>query len=526
MKIEALLQKIEALEKRLEVYEKRHQEDQEKIQKLQDQCVQFRNENKLLREKIDLILRRAFSAKSEAFAHPELGLKVDENSKIIELPVESSKKIKPEASSPAPRRKRVPADLPREIVYIDPLEVTQNPEAFRQIGEEISEKFDYEAGRFYVQQFIRRKYVSKVDLQKPPIIAPLPPVLQERLEAGPGLLAWVMTSKFVDHLPLYRLEQIMLNRHGVEISRQNLARWVGLCADWLKPLYRIIGQEIFKEGYVQCDETPIRYLSPGHGKTKKGYLWVVRDPRPGGEAFYHWDPGRSSEVLEDLIPPEFNGVLQIDAFSAYETYQNKHSERITLACCWAHARRKFFEAQEHYPLPAKRILLILRRLYRQEALWREQNLTLEQIGQNRLQQSAPWIKRIFDILKKWTLQKRFLPKSSIGMAISYTLKIQTKLELFLKDPRVQMDNNLVENAIRPTAIGKKNWLFIGCEDVGDRAAILYTITQSCKLHGVNPFEYFKHVFTVIPQYTNKTVHLLTPKNYAESKKSALLSQAA
>ena len=147
MKIEALLQKNKALETRLEVYEKRHQEDQEKIQKLQDQCVQFRNENKLLREKIDLILRRAFSAKSEAFAHPELGLKVDENSKIIELPSESSKKIKPEASSPAPRRKRVPADLPREIVYIDPLEVTQNPEAFRQIGEEISEKFDYEAGR-------------------------------------------------------------------------------------------------------------------------------------------------------------------------------------------------------------------------------------------------------------------------------------------------------------------------------------------------------------------------------------------
>jgi len=512
MKNEALLQKIEALEKALKA-----SDDRSKI---------LENENKLLREKIDLILRRAFSPKSEAFAHPELGLKVDENSKIIELPSESSKKIKPEPSSPAPRRKRVPTDLPREVEYIDPLEVTQNPEAFRQIGEEISEKFDYEAGRFYVRQYIRRKYVSKIDLEKPPIIAPLPPVLQERLEAGPGLLAWVMTSKFVDHLPLYRLEQIMLSRYGVEISRQNLSRWVGLCADWIKPLYRIIGQEIFKEGYVQCDETPIRYLSPGHGKTKKGYLWVVRDPRSGGEAFYHWDPGRSSEVLEDLIPPEFRGVLQIDAFSAYETYQNKHSERIALACCWAHARRKFHEAQDHYPVQAKRILRILRLLYHQEALWREKNLSLEQIGQNRLQQSAPWIKRIFDILKKWTLQKRFLPKSSMGVAISYTLKIQTKLELFLKDPRVQIDNNLVKNAIRPTAIGKKNWLFIGCEDVGDRAAILYTITQSCKLHGVNPFEYFKHVLTVIPQYTNKTVHLLTPKNYAESKKSALLSQAA
>ncbi len=494
-----LLQKLEALEKRLDA--------------VLNENAQLKQENKLLREKVDLLVRRAFAPKSESSSHPEFEMEISKVLSLTEFPLPSKKK---EPKPSQIRRKRLAKDLPVEVEIIDPAPVLENPEAFRQIGEEVTDQYDYQPGRFFNRRLIRRKFVSKIDSKNPPIIAPLPALLQERCEAAPGLIASVIVGKYVDHLPLYRQEQIFLTRHGMEISRQNMARWMGLAADWLKPLYQDLAHEIFQGGYVQCDETPIRYLSPGNGKTKLGYLWTVRDPRPGGEVFYRWEVTRASSALDELIPKAFKGILQVDGYSAYDTFQGRNPDRIKLSACWAHVRRKFFEAQMHEPKKAKRILRILRRLYRQESLWRKHLISPAQRHEHRQKHSAPWIARLFELFTKWTFEKRFLPKSSMGVAIAYALSLKSKLEVFLKDGRVEIDNNLVENAIRPTALGKKNWLFFGCEDAGERSAILYTLAQSCKLHGVNPFDYFRHVLTQIPSHTNKTVHTLTPRSYAQS----------
>ena len=495
-----LLQKIEALESRLN-------------QALKENA-SLKQENKLLREKVDLLVRRSFSSKSESILHPEFNLEIKTSSQLVELADTPSPKARKESPEVKVRKKRVLADLPTQVQVIDPEPVLANPDAYRCIGEEVSEAYDYQPGRFFKNQIIRRKYVSKTQKQKAPVIAPLPPLLQERCHAAPGLIAAVIVGKYVDHLPLYRQEQIFLSRHGVEISRQSLCHWIGLAADWLKPLYRILSNEIFENGYVQCDETPIRYLLPGNGTTKTGYLWVVRDPRPGGEALYRWDPSRSSKVLEELIPPEVKILMQCDGFSAYESYAQKHPDFIELAACWAHVRRKFFEAQEHELKKAKRILRLIKLLYAYERSWKD--LTSEQRLEKRIEFSKPWIERFWKILTTWTLQKKFLPKSSMGRAIQYAFSLRARLEVFLSDGRVQIDNNLVENSVRPTAIGKKNWLFFGGEEAGERSAILFTLVESCKRHQINPLDYFKHVLTEIPKYTNHTVHSLTPRAYAQS----------
>ena len=502
MNNEALLQKIEALENRLDQVLKEN--------------AQLKQENKLLREKVDLLVRRSFASKSESILHPEFKLEIKPASQLVELAATPSPKDRKEAKEVKVRKKRVLADLPTQVQVIDPEPVLANPDAYRCIGEEVSEAYDYQPGRFFKNQIIRRKYVSKTQRQKAPVIAPLPPLLQERCQAAPGLIAAVIVGKYVDHLPLYRQEQIFFNRHGVEISRQTLCHWIDLASDWLKPLYRILSDEIFENGYVQCDETPIRYLLPGNGTTKTGYLWVVRDPRPGGEALYRWDPSRSSKVLEELIPPEVKILMQCDGYSAYDSYAQQHSDFIELAACWAHVRRKFFEAQEHELKKAKRILRLLKLLYAYERSWKD--LNAEQRLEKRIEFSKPWVNRFWKILTTWTLEKKFLPKSSMGKAIGYAFSLRARLEVFLSDGRVQIDNNLVENAVRPTAIGKKNWLFFGAEEAGERSAILFTLVESCKRHHVNPLDYFKHVLTEIPKHTNRTVHTLTPRAYAQSLK--------
>ena len=502
MNNEALLQKIEALEKRLDQVLKEN--------------AQLKQKNKLLREKVDLLVRRSFASKSESILHPEFKLEIKPASQLVELAATPSPKDRKDPKEVKVRKKRVLADLPTQVQVIDPEPVLANPDAYRCIGEEVSEAYDYQPGRFFKNQIIRRKYVSKTQREKAPVIAPLPPLLQERCQAAPGLIAAVIVGKYVDHLPLYRQEQIFFNRHGVEISRQTLCHWIGLAADWLKPLYRILSDEIFENGYVQCDETPIRYLLPGNGTTKTGYLWVVRDPRPGGEALYRWDPSRSSEVLEQLIPPEILILLQCDGYSAYDSFAKSHPNRIQLAACWAHVRRKFFEAQEHELKKAKRILRLLKLLYAYERSWKD--LNAEQRLEKRSEFSKMWVERFWKILTTWTLEKKFLPKSSMGKAIGYAFSLRARLEVFLSDGRVEIDNNLVENAVRPTAIGKKNWLFFGAEEAGERSAILFTLVESCKRHHVNPLDYFKHVLTEIPKHTNRTVHTLTPRAYAQSLK--------
>lgn len=466
---------------------------------------------KLLNQKIDLLVRRVFGTSSEKLDPGQLEweglLGKTEPSGSSEATITEGDETEKRSCRQKPREKRprLPEHLPVEEERIEPLEVQADPTQWKQIGEEVTEQLDYQPAIYVRRRIIRPKYVSLKDRQDAPVIAPLPPMLQERCLATAGMLANVVVSKYGDHLPLYRQEQILQRRYGIPISRQTLDSWVMLVADWMQPIYQQIKTTVMEEGYIQVDETPIRYLEPGNGKTRQGYFWTVS--RPGQSTIYHWHPGRGAEALEKVIPKSYTGVIQCDGYAAYGAYAREKS--IELAACWAHVRRKFFEAKDQ-DWRMEWVLKKIGHLYRIERRLREIQAGPVLREATRAWQARPVLKRIGHMLEKWNRTHRFLPKSGAGEAINYTLNLWNQLEVYLTDGRIDIDNNHVENAIRPTAVGKKNWLFIGAEQAGQSSAILYTIIEECRRLGLNPQTYLTEVLKRLPTATNRMIHTLTP----------------
>jgi transposase len=500
---------------------------QAKVEAQALELVRLRLENSLLRQKVDLLSRKRFGCSSEKLSLDQLqlllGLAEEEmNQEQPEPPVED----KPQKEPKAPRRERkprLPENLPVVEDVIDPEPVKAQPELWRPIGEEVTEQLDYEPARFILRRTIRRTFVHRTDKDLAPVTAPLVPCLQERCLAAPGLLAQVVVGKYADHLPLYRQEHIFKQRHGVELSRQTLSGWMDLVADWMKPIFGHLRKEVFGEGYVQIDETPVRYLAPGRGKTLKGYLWTAN--RPSGEVVYQWETSRSAACLDNLLPVDFTGTVQCDGYRAYDAYARRSAGEITLASCWAHVRRKFFEAKESAPRTAGWFLRQIQHLYRIERRLREKRCSPKLREVIRFQESRILVKRIEEAGRRLQQEGQHFPKSPMGKALSYLLNEWEGLEVYLSDGRVEIDNNLVENAIRPTAVGKKNWLFIGAADAGDRSAILFTIIENCRRCGINPYDYLRDVLSRLPRMTNQQTHTVTPKAWAKEqaqlKKSAL-----
>ena len=233
-------------------------------------------------------------------------------------------------------------------------------------------------------------------------------MLQERCTVAPGLLAQIIVSKYVDHLPLYRQEQIYWTRHRVWLPRQNLARWMEMVADWLKPIYQCIRTGVMAGGYVQVDETPVRYLEPGYGKTKTGYFWTTS--RPGGDAVYQWETSRAATCLDKVLPVDFRGTVQCDAYAAYASFARK-KENIQLAACWAHVRRKFYEACDQDPLIAHWLLRQIRLLYRVERKLRDNRSGPQLRAVVRAHQARPIYARLHRVLTHLKMKRRYLPRS-------------------------------------------------------------------------------------------------------------------
>jgi transposase len=292
---------------------------------------------------------------------------------------------------------------------IDPDAVKAQPEAWRCIGQEVTEQLDYEPGRFLCRRAIRRKYVHRQDQDCPPVIAPLPKSLQERGLAAPGLLAHVLVSKYCDHLPLYRQEQIYRQLHGIDLPRQTLARWVELAADWLRPIYEQIRTGVMAGGYVQVDETPIQFLEPGHGKTRQGYFWTAS--RPGGDVVFRWETSRGAQCLNHLIPADFRGVIQCDAYSAYRAFAHSRKGAIQLTGCWAHVRRKIYDALEPAPRTAAWLLGQIQQLYAVEARLREQRAGPDLRAACRASQSKPVVQRLERAFIRLRASHSYLPQS-------------------------------------------------------------------------------------------------------------------
>ena len=484
-------------------------------QELLQQNELLRRENALLRQKIDLLVKRVFGSSSEQLDRNQLELLMQPaESSVIEAIVPAPRKARAQRSGKE-RTTRLPENLPVVEEVLDPEPVKAQPEQWRCIGQEISEQLDYEPGRFLRRRVVRRKYVHKTDPDCAPLLAPLPERLLDRSLPAPGLLAHIVVGKYCDHLPLYRQEQIYRQRHGVHLPRQSLTRWVELVSDWLKPIYEQIRTGVMGGGYVQVDETPVDYLEPGNGRTKQGYLWTCS--RPGGDVFYRWETSRAAACLDNVIPVDFSGILQCDGYGAYRSFANGPNRAIALAGCWAHVRRKFHEALEQSPKLAGWLMRQIQHLYHVEARLREQQAGPKLREAVRDYESKPIVQRLERALVRLKSCGRHLPQSLLGNAMDYALGQWSTLTVFLEDGRVEIDNNLVENAIRPTALGKKNWLFMGDADAGQRGAIIYTIIESCRRRNIDPYAYLKDVLTRLPRMTNRQIPEVTPAAWAKAR---------
>ncbi|BCU78065.1 IS66 family transposase [Luteolibacter sp. LG18] len=508
------------------------EQNQLQAELIDSQREQLRNQEELiglLRQKLDLVLRKLFGKSSEALDPAQLELLLGEppgkapaSPTFGDAPVVEASAASVARPDRKPRRERIPDHLPvvEEVLLPEPVKAC--PEAWRRIGEERSDQLDYQPGRIFIRRLIRPTYVRVADRDAAPVTAKLPPRLQDGLTATPALIAHALVSKYCDHLPFYRQEQILARRHGVAIGRNTLCRWAELAAFWLKPLYRHIHEDLLAGDYLQADETPVKYLAPGTGKTGLGYLWTLH--RPGGDVLYQWRTSRGSACLNDLLVG-FSGILQSDGYRAYDTYAARHPE-ITQAACWAHARRKFHEAYQSGQTLAAGPLKAIGGLYAIEKELRQTRAGPEERAAIRREQSIPILEGFRLDLQRLRANVSVLPKSPLGRAIDYTLALWQKLETFVRHGKAEIDTNLTENAIRPTAVGKKNWMFVGGEDTGDRSAILYTLIESAKRHGHEPYAYLRDVLERLPGMKASEIDALLPKNWQPTNEVLVPIQAA
>ena len=402
-----------------------------------------------------------------------------------------------------PAKRRSPEEafehLPvQETVEIVPAEVKADPELYERIGEERTFEVDLIPPKLVKREIVRPKYRHRLDRSRPPVVAPAPsrPVMGGYASAG--LLASVVVSKYVHHLPLFRQEK-MSERWGARLSRQSMADWVAVTAQWLRPIYQRMKERLLSSRYLQADETPIRCQDPDEpkGKTFQGYLWAIS--RPDDDVVFDWRLTRQHGEITSLLDG-FQGVLQSDGYEGYARYAERNPGVIRVAC-FAHARRKFNDALEVAPVQAGFMLRLIGHLYRMERDWDERNLH----GAERARRRTKDFELTLRLLKKAALllMRRALPQSSLGKACRYLLGQWDALVAHCDHGDTRIDTNLLENAIRPSAIGKKNFLFIGHPDAGDRSAIIYSIVVSCQRRGVDPLDYIRDVLSRLPKMTTR-----------------------
>jgi transposase len=496
----------------------------EQVAVLQEALEQSRRENTILRQKLDALARRFFGKKSEQLNAAQLELLLSglgEGNPDLPEEKEPPARLAPRHPRTYPRRIRTPDNLEVVREVIEPELVQAEPEHWKCIGQEVSRQLDYQPGKFFWQETVRPKYVRRDQRTLPPVIAAATERVAEHSLAAPGLLAQLLVSKYCDHLPFYRQEQIFWQRHGVFIARQQMVQWTAQSVRLLSGISDCLKREMRRSAYVQVDETPVRYQDPNlRGRCGQGYLWTALVP--GQCVVYEWHTSRAAQCLDSLLGEGFVGKLQCDGYSAYPAFA-KGKGAVDLLGCWAHARRNFFEAQEPAPRVAGWVLKQIGLLYRWEEELRRSRAgpVLRQVQRSSHHRMV--VERLGRALKK--LQPRYLPQSLMGQAIGYALNQWPMLQGFLEHGEVEIDNNLVENAIRPTALGKKNWLFFGSEEAGQRSAVIYTLIENCRLHGVEPYTYLKDVLERLPHTTNREVDQLTPLQWMQVRQAAL-QQAA
>jgi hypothetical protein len=328
---------------------------------------------------------------------------------------------------------------------------------------------------------------------------------------GPGLLSYVLVSKYQDHLPLHRIERIF-ERYSLGLSRSTLCDWVQASAEVLRPIIEAMKRELFRARVIQADETPVQVQDPElKGKTHRSFLWTYG--RPGGEVLYDYRPGRSSDGPLEYLG-NWEGYLQTDAYAGYNA--NFRTGRVVHIGCWAHVRRKVFEATAEDPEYVEVAIAAIQKLYRIEAEAKEAGIEGEKLVELRRREALP----ILGIIKELFEAKRraVLPQSGLGMAISYGLEQWDSLVRYVDVAEAEIDNNGAERSLRGVVIGRKNWLFIGHPDAGPRAATILSLIETCRRLSIEPYEYLKDVLTELPKDPSRA-ESLTPRAWLSTRKA-------
>ena len=396
-------------------------------------------------------------------------------------------------------RNKLPEDLPVKQIVIEPEEST---EGLAKIGEERTEILEYTPADFYKIVIIRPKYAKAGNSGI--IIANMPSRPIEKCLAGNFLLTSILINKYVDHLPLYRQQQIF-KRRGIQIASSTIDSWVAKLGFLLEPLYNAMVESVKHSSYIQADETPTRVLDKDKkGKTHRGYYWVYHSPLKR-MVIFDYQKSRNKDAPRKILE-NYKGYLQSDGYAVYNHYVT--DESVVHLACWAHARRYFEQSLDQDKLRSEHVMLEIQKLYAIERELKE--ATSEERKNQRMERSLP----IINELGKWLFKEsnNVLPKSSIGKAINYTKNLWDSLQSYLYNGNLHIDNNLVENSIRPNALGRKNYLFAGSHEGAQRTAMYYSFLGTCKLNGVNPEKWLYKVLNNIADHKVNKLYELFPQN--------------
>ena len=468
-----------------------------------------------LEQMVRLLQKEIFGRKSEKHVladHEQRQLFDPIEAPEFDRQVDKDKIVIPEHTRKKRGRKLLPADLPRvDVIHDIPEEEKQCDcgAILSCIGQDISEKLDYVPAKVRVIRHIRYKYACKgcegVESEGPTVkIGPAPVQLLPKSIASEGLIAHLVVSKFADGLPLYRQQKIF-GRLGIELSRATMANWVVKASQQCQPLIDLLEKEIRSGPLINIDETPYQVLNePGRCNTSKSYMWVFKggvEDRPA--LLYQYHRTRSGVAALNFLK-DYQGYVQSDAFSGYERLSDKKG--ITHAGCWAHARRNFVNvikakkknrSKQIQPKSlADEALEFVGRLYQIEKEAKIKNLETIQIYQLRQEKAKP----VLEAFKTWLCAKQQItpPKGLLGKAINYTINHWEKLIVYIEDGRLSPDNNAAENAIRPFVVGRKNWLFAGHPNGAEAGATFYSLVETAKANGLEPYNYLRYIFEKIP----------------------------
>jgi transposase len=490
--------------------------------KVNDKLNNLEVDNLYLKEELNKLKKLIFGGKTERFESKsnveqlslDFGFEPTNKNQDKEETIEVSYKKKKQSTKPKKKsiRAAIPSHLPRREEIIEPEEDTTGA---KKIGELVTEVLEYEPGNIYVRKIVRPKYIKKEQENEYSdnkiVTAELPSLPIPKGNIGPGFLAHIYVSKFVDHLPYYRQIK-QYSRQDLILSKSTINGWFNKGCDLIFPLYYKLKEVLINCDYLMGDETPIPVQdSYKENTTHKGYHWVYYSPEHKLVCF-DYQRGRGREGPTSFLN-KFKGTLQTDGYVAYDIFEE--SENITLLACMAHARRKFNDAINNNREKAEYALCEIQKLYVIERQARELGLSYAQRKELRQKEAVPILVKF----EKWLKDNisEVLPKSSIGIAIAYTLKLWARLTRYVENGKYEIDNNLIENSIRPIALGRKNYLFAGSHEAAERAAMMYSFFGTCKINNVEPFAWLKDVLSRIQEHKANRLGELLPQNWQPLK---------